>query len=268
MDNRPIGIFDSGLGGLTVLKEMIKLMPDENMIYFGDCGRVPYGTKSKETVIKYTMQDIDFLMSKNVKMIVMACNTASAWSYEIVKSKFAIPVVEVITPGLNAAIEKTKNKRIGIIGTNATISSGAYEKGIKDMDSEITVYSRACPLFVPLAEEGCWDSDITLMVAEEYLESLRENDIDTLILGCTHYPLLKNIITKVLGNQVNLINSGYEVAVVVKSLLNDLGIFADSDISKKYEFFTSDSIEKLEQLGSKFLERKIDSASKVEIEKF
>lgn len=268
MDNRPIGVFDSGLGGLTVLKEMIKLMPGENMIYFGDCGRVPYGTKSKETVIKYTMQDIDFLMSKNVKMIVMACNTASAWSYEIVKSKLSIPVIEVITPGLNAAIKKTKNKKIGVIGTHATISSGAYENGIKDIDSEIAVYSRACPLFVPLAEEGCWDSDITLMVAEEYLELLKENDIDTLILGCTHYPLLKGAINKVLDNRVDLINSGYEVAVEVKSLLHDLDIFADSNLQKKYEFYTSDSIEKLEKLGSKFLEQKIDSASKVEIEKF
>jgi len=268
MDNRPIGIFDSGLGGLTVLKEMINLMPHESMIYFGDCGRVPYGTKSNETVIKYTFQDIEFLLSKNVKMIVMACNTASACSYEVVKNKLDIPVIEVINPSAFAAIRKTKNKKIGIIGTQATISSGIYEKSIKNADSEISVFSNACPLFVPLAEEGWWDNEITIRTAEKYLESLKEKGIDTLVLGCTHYPLLKNAISKVLGDTVNLINSGFEVAVTVKSLIYELGLMADIVGNKEYGFFTSDSVEKFESLGSEFLERKINSTEKIDIEKF
>lgn len=268
MDNRPIGIFDSGLGGLTVLKEMRKLMPHEDMVYFGDCGRVPYGTKSKETVIKYTLQDIKFLMSKNIKMIIIACNTASACSFELVKGTLSIPVVEVIDPGANAAVRESANKKIGVVGTTGTITSGVYEKEIRNLNPKAEIYSVTCPLFVPLAEEGWWDNEIAVKTAEEYLVPLKEKKIDTLVLGCTHYPLLQKTIAKVMGGNVKLVNSGFEVAKVVELLLKDLDLQSESNSEQTSEFYTSDSTEKFELLGSSFLGEKISSAKKIDIEKY
>ncbi len=268
MDNRAIGIFDSGLGGLTVLKEIRKLMPRENTVYFGDCGRVPYGTKSKETVLKYTYQDIEFLMRNDIKMIIIACNTASACSYRIVKDVLPVPVIEVILPGVKAAVRESKNKNIGVIGTTGTISSGVYEKEILSMDPGANVYSVSCPMFVPLAEEGWWNNEIALMTAEKYLAPLREKGIDTLVLGCTHYPLLKDTITKVMGENVKLVNSGYEVALTVQYLLKNMNLESGFDSDQTNRFFTSDSVEKFEMLGSAFLDEEINSATKIDIEKY
>ncbi|MDQ2084973.1 glutamate racemase [Herbivorax sp. ANBcel31] len=268
MDNRPIGVFDSGLGGLTVLNEINNLLSLESIVYFGDSGRAPYGTKSEETVIKYTFQDIRFLLNQDIKMIVVACNTASACSLKLVRNNFDIPVVEVVQPGAVAAVNATKNKKVGVIGTVATIGSGVYEKAIKSLDPTIEVYSKACPMFVPLVEEGWWNNDIAYKIAQEYMKTLKEQDIDTLVLGCTHYPLLKNTISKVMGDGVKLINSALEVARVVKEVIDAKKIERDNMIAPVYRYYTSDSIKKFESLGNSILNGKIHSAEKVDIERY
>ncbi len=270
MDNRPIGIFDSGLGGLTVFKEIAAKLPGESLIYFGDSGRAPYGTKSSETVIKYTLQNIRFLLSHDIKMVVIACNTMSAHSYEIVKKCHHLPIIEVIGAGARAAVAETKNKKIGIIGTTATVNSGAYQKAINKLDDSIEIYQRACPLFVPLVEEGqeWWENNITYQVAQGYLNPIRETGVDTLVLGCTHYPLLKNTIAKVMGDGVKLVSSAQEVARVVKSAIIVNNIQRDPGYSPEYSYYTSDSVEKFEPLCSTILGVTVNSAEKVDIEKY
>ncbi len=265
MDNRAIGIFDSGLGGLTVLKEIRKLMPRENPVYFGDCGRVPYGTKSKETVLKYTYQDIEFLMRNDIKMIIIACNTASACSYRIVKDVLPVPVIEVILPGVKAAVRESKNKNIGVIGTTGTYQR-VYCKEILSM-IRVRMFFRFCRCLFHLAKR-MWNNEIALMTAEKYLAPLREKGIDTLVLGCTHYPLLKDTITKVMGENVKLVNSGYEVALTVQYLLKNMNLESGFDSDQTNRFFTSDSVEKFEMLGSAFLDEEINSATKIDIEKY
>ncbi len=272
-DERPIGIFDSGLGGLTVLGEIIKALPRENTIYFGDSGRAPYGTKSPETIARFSEQDANFLVSKNVKMIVIACNTASSHAYSRLKEKFDLPVVEVITPGSIAAIEATENGKIGIIGTTATVSSGIYDKTIQGLSStlkpelDIEIFSKACPLFVGLAEEGWWNDEITFLTAKKYLTSLMELEVDSLVLACTHYPLLKNTIAKVMGPEVRLIDSGAAVAGKVLELLKEKNMLNLNSVTETYrEFYTSDSEEKFLALGRSFLKNEIKSAKKVDIE--
>ncbi|NLD45820.1 MAG: glutamate racemase [Clostridiaceae bacterium] len=268
MDNRPIGVFDSGLGGLTVLNEIDNILPAESIVYFGDSGRAPYGTKSKETVIKYTFQDIRFLLNQDIKMIVIACNTASACSLELVKHSFDIPVVEVVQPGAATAVKETRNKRVGVIGTLATVSSGVYEKAITRLDPSIEIFSKACPMFVPLAEEGWWNNDIAFMIAQEYLEPLKEVGIDTLVLGCTHYPLLQNTISKVMGDGVKLVSSALEVAKVVKEVVDQNNLERDERVNPVYRYYTSDSVDKFESLGNSILAKKIHSAEKVDIERY
>lgn len=268
MDNRPIGVFDSGLGGLTVLKELKSLIPTESVVYFGDSGRAPYGTKSKDTIVKYTFQDIRFLLNQDIKMIVIACNTASACSLKLVKDSFDIPVIEVTEPGAITAVNETKNKKIGVIGTVATISSGVYERAINRLDSSIEIVQKACPLFVPLVEEGWWENDIAFRIAEEYLEPIKKEGIDTLVMGCTHYPMLYNTISKVMGDKVKLVSSALEVTKVVRNILGDMDIMRDERINPVYRYYTSDSVEKFESLGSAILESDIHSAEKVDIEKY
>ena len=269
MDNRPIGVFDSGLGGLTVLSELMEGIPNESMVYFGDCGRTPYGVKSRDTIVKYTFQDIRFLLNQDIKMVVIACNTASAFSLEAVRKEFKnIHIIEVIEPGAKAAVKVTKNKKIGVIGTSGTILSSVYEKAIHKIDDTIEVYSKACPIFVPLVEEGWWDNDIAMRTAEEYLIPLKENDIDTVVLGCTHYPLLAKIIARVLGNQVNLVSSAVEITKVVKNIISDKNIWRNEHIQPVYRYYTSDSIEKFENFGGLILNRKISSIEKVDIERY
>jgi glutamate racemase len=268
MDNRPIGVFDSGLGGLTVLNEINNILPYESVVYFGDSGRAPYGTKSKETVIKYTYQDIRFLLNQDIKMIVIACNTASACSLDLVRHSFDIPVVEVVQPGAVTAVRETKNKRVGVIGTIATVNSGVYEKAISRIDPTIHIFQKACPMFVPLVEEGWWENDIAQRIAQEYLLPLKDEGIDTLVLGCTHYPLLQNTISKVMGEGVRLVSSALEVAKVVKEVVKENNLERDEKVNPVYRYYTSDSVEKFESLGNSILSKKIHSAEKVDIERY
>jgi glutamate racemase len=263
---RPIGIFDSGLGGLTVLKEISRILPNENIIYFGDTARVPYGTKSKETIIKFSVQDADLLMDLDVKMIVVACNTVSSLSLGILKRRYDIPLVGVIEPGARKAAEITDKMKIGVIGTKATVASGIYEKEIKSINPGINVISASCPLFVPLVEEGRLTGAITKQIVREYLAPLKKNNIDVLILGCTHYPLLKPVIQEVVGQSVSLVDSAKETAKEVKRAIdeNEIG----NTIKKKpvYRFYVSDEPFLFKKIGEKFLGKSIESIERVEIE--
>ena len=217
--DKPIGIFDSGIGGLTVVKRFLTSLPNENIVYFGDTARVPYGSKSNSTVIEYSLQDAKFLLSKNVKAIVVACNTASSIAIDELRNLFNIPIIGMIGPGSKAALRETKNKKVGVIGTRATISNNAYAKRLKFLDPSVEVFEKACPLFVPLAEEGWIKENATYEIAEEYLKELRDKKIDTLVLGCTHYPILSKVIQKVIGTNVKLIDSGVASAEIVKEEL-------------------------------------------------
>ena len=277
MDNRPIGVFDSGLGGLTVLKEIRKMLPDENIVYFGDCGRTPYGVKSPETVRRYTFQNIRFFMEVGVKLLVIACNTSSACAYTQVSEVLDIPVVEVIRPGSRAAARVTRNGKVGVIGTTATIASRVYEDVLREIAPSVDVYTKACPLFVPLAEEGplWWDHESARIVAEVYLAGLRETGIDCLLLGCTHYPLLGGVIQRVVGEGIELVSSAQAVAAEVCGKLEQMGIRREAgqqrrqqpealqpeagqqrhenagqqpEAGQRIEFYTSDSPEKFEPL--------------------
>lgn len=265
-DKRPIGIFDSGVGGLTVVKEVINAMPNENIIYFGDTARVPYGSKSKETVFNFSCQIIRFLKKQNVKAIIIACNTVSSNCYDDLKSEFpGIPIVEVVNAGVNSAIKTTKSYKIGVIGTQATIKSNQYTLKIKEKFPNIEVFSKACPLFVPLAEEGWFDNDITIDIANVYLQELIKNDIDTLILGCTHYPLLQPSIKKVIGEKINIVNPAFETALNMKKLLIQNNIQNDS--GNKHSFFVSDESEKFNFICSLLL-NKTYCAKKINVEKY
>ncbi len=268
MKKKSIAVFDSGIGGLTVVHEIIRLLPNENIIYFGDCGRTPYGNRSKDTVLKYTFQNIRFLLSMDIKMIVIACNTASACSFEKVRHELGIPVVEVVKPGALAAIKKTKNRKVGIIGTKATIDSAVYQKTLNEIDNSVKVVSKACPLFVPLVEEGWWENEVTYKTIEEYLTPIKNEGIDTLVFGCTHYPLLCNPIKKFIGEEVNYINSAEEVAKLVKLELDKNGIRSDLSANPICRFFTSDSVEKFNHLSSIIMDGQIVEAEKVNIEEF
>ncbi len=265
MDNRPIGIFDSGVGGLTVVKQVIKALPNEDIIYFGDTARVPYGSKSKETVTKFSSQIIRFLLSKNVKAVIIACNTVSSNSYDELIKEFDLPVMEVVTPGAEACLKETKNKIVGIIGTEATVKSGAYEKKLVSLDREIKVYSKACPLFVPLAEEGWTDNGISRETAEIYLKELLEKGIDSIVLGCTHYPLLKRCIGKVVGENVKIIDPAAATARKTKEYLKKHDMLGENH--GRAEFYVSDNTEKFSFICRGVL-KKDCTAKKIEIEKY
>ena len=257
-DTRPIGVFDSGIGGLTVLREIWKVLPGESTIYFGDNSRAPYGNKSRSTIIRYSLQNMKFLESKDVKMIVIACNTASAYAYDTLKDRAGVPVVEVVTPGAEAAIRATKNGRIGIIGTKATISTGVYKKAVEDCAEKhgiksIEIYQKTCPLFVSLAEEGWWDNEIARLTAKEYLTPLKEAGIDTLVMACTHYPLLAKVIGEIMGDSITLVNTGEAAAAVVKNMLTEGGNTSGDAGTPKREFFTSDEPEMFESVATPFL---------------
>ena len=260
--SQPIGIFDSGIGGLTVFKAVRKELPRENIVYFGDTARVPYGTKSKETITRFSIDNVHFLEGFKVKMVIVACNTASSLSLEALQRKFSIPVIGVIEPGAQAALRRTKNGRIGVIGTKSTIGSNAYETRLKRLDPALEVYSGACPLFVPFVEEGWLDGDVVSKVAQTYLEPFRAFKVDTLILGCTHYPLLHRVIQKVLGPKVRLVNSGEETA---KEAARRLGKLKKAGAKSKAElrFFVSDEPEQFRSLGERFLGSSIACVAKV-----
>lgn len=265
MDNRAIGVFDSGLGGLTVLKEINRYIPNEDTIYFGDTARVPYGPRSKETIIKYTFQAINFLIKQDVKAIVLACNTATARALSEAKKNYDIPIMGVVEPGAKAAVQSTRNNKIGVIGTVGTIKSRAYSKAIKEKERTIKVISKACPLFVPLVEEGCANKEISSLAAHMYLDDLVEKGIDSLVLGCTHYPILKKTIGEVVGKDIKLINPAKETALDLKDVLEKRDMFTSKCEKGNYRYFVSDVNEQFSKIASEFLRRKIDNIEKVDI---
>jgi glutamate racemase len=253
---KAIGIFDSGVGGLTVVREIIRQLPGEDIIYFGDTARVPYGTKSRETVIRFSVEDILFLNRHQVKLICVACNTASSVALPTIRHNFRVPLVGVITPAVKEAVYATQNKRIGVIGTKATIKSRTYEKEIKQLDSRTKVTTCACPLFVPFVEEGWLKGKVVLEVARKYLAPLKKAKADTVILGCTHYPLLKSVIQEVLGSKVKLIDSARQVAIEVKNLLDNEGLL-NTGRRGRHQFYVSDNPEWFGGLAERFLGEKI-----------
>src|SRR5512140_2658212 len=246
---KSIGIFDSGIGGLTVLKEICKKLPNESTVYLGDTARVPYGIRSPETVTRYSFENTQFLLSQEIKMLVVACNTASAVSLDAVKKEYPLPVVGVLEPGARAAVAATKARKIGVIGTEATINSGAYAKEIKRLSPDIEVHSLACPLFVSLAEEGWTDNDVAALVAGKYLAPLRDTGIDTLVLGCTHYPLLKNVISRAVGSEIVLIDSATETAKEVADVLEKLKWLGNGRGEGLRKFYVTDSPLRFETIG-------------------
>lgn len=253
MKQNPIGVFDSGIGGLTVLKEIARLLPNENAIYLGDTARVPYGSKSKETVARYSLEVANFLIKSNIKMLVAACNTASAFALPLLKRELKIPVIGVIEPGAKAAVSTTKTNRIGVIGTEGTIRSSAYTSAIKALRPEAETFVKACPLFVPLVEEGWANDEVTTVIAGRYLSELKDAKIDTLVLGCTHYPLLKNIIGDIMGKEVALIDSAESTASEVKSILAGSNMLNDfSNERNSHRFFVTDSPERFLAVGRRF----------------
>jgi glutamate racemase len=258
-----IGVFDSGIGGLTVLHEIIEALPRENTVYLGDTARAPYGSKSVETVLRYSFENCEFLVEKGVKLIVVACNTSSAIALQRLKDSLAIPVIGVIEPGVRRALASTKNKKVGVIGTEATIQSGAYTRGLKAGQTDIEVYSRACPLFVPLVEEGWTDNAVVEMTVRAYLGSLKQSGIDTLILGCTHYPLLKKALRDYLGKDVRLVDSAEETAKEVAAALKRLQI-ANKSGKASHGFFVSDAPDRFVKVGRRFLGDKVESAVRIE----
>lgn len=268
MDRRPVGIFDSGIGGLTVVKEIMKILPNEDIYYFGDTARVPYGNKSPETVTKFSFQNTRFLINKDVKAIVIACNTASAFSLDSVRENFKLPVLGVIDPGARAAVRETKTGKIGIIGTEGTISSKAYEKAIRKIMPEAEILAHPCPLFVPLVEEGWAENRVSYLVAEEYLAPLKKAGVDTLVMGCTHYPLLKRVVGDVIGPDVKLINPAEETALDLKQILLGLKLQNDIKETSKYKYYVSDNRDKFSKVGSNFLNREVFDVDKIDIEKY
>ena len=262
----PIGIFDSGIGGLSVVKRISAHLPSENIIYFGDTARVPYGTKSNATVIEYSKQDAHFLLRKNVKLIIVACNTASSVAIDVLRKTFKIPVIGMIEPGAAMAAKVTQNNKIGVIGTHTTINNKAYSKELKKINPNLEVFEKACPLFVSLAEEGWVNHKATFLIAKEYLTELKEAGIDTLILGCTHYPLLADVIQKVVGNKIKLIDSGSAATEVVDNYLSGRGLKIQSNLEGTYEYYVSDVPTKFKEVAEMFLGRKILNLSKVELE--
>ena len=258
-----IGVFDSGIGGLTVLHEIIETLPKENTVYLGDTARAPYGTKSVETVLRYSFENCQFLVDKGVKIMVVACNTSTAIALGRLKDGLTIPVIGVIEPGVRRAVKSTKNKRVGVIGTEATIHSGAYTRALKAADQKIEVYSRACPLFVPLVEEGWTDNAVVEMTVKAYLGSFKQSGIDTLILGCTHYPLLKKAIRKFMGAAVRLVDSAEEIAKEIGAVLKQKALTRENG-KGAHSFFVTDAPDRFIKVGQRFLGEKVESAVRIE----
>ena len=262
MAEKAIGIFDSGLGGLTCVRRIEKLLPGQNIVFFGDTGRLPYGGRSKDTIVRYATQDLNFLKTFDLELIVAACGTVSTMALDEIKKTSGITVLGVVEPSVKQAVAATKSGRIGVIGTAATISSGAYEKHIHALMPDAEVFSKACPLFVPLVENGHYRSDdsVVMAIVEEYLAPLRENNIDTLILGCTHYPLLKQAIEKFFGPDVALVDSGAACANEVAEALASRGLTPADDAHGSCKFFVSDRTGDFASLASVFLGRAVDDS--------
>lgn len=266
----PIGVFDSGVGGLTVAREIMRNLPKEDIVYFGDTARVPYGSKSKDNIIRYSRQIIHFLQTKGVKAIVIACNTASALALETVKDEFDIPIIGVVEPGARAALSVTKTNKVGVIGTEATVRSSMYEKIMQNITPDVTVVAKACPLFVPLVEEGFKKHPVTDEIIDYYLASFKETDIDALILGCTHYPLLRSKIREYVGEKITLVNPAYETAMDLKQLLQQHDM-ENPDIEGdhgSYSFYVSDAADKFKQFANSILPYDIETTKQINIEEY
>ena len=269
--NAPIGVFDSGVGGLTVVKEIMHQIPNEKIVYFGDTARVPYGNKSKETITKYSEQIVRFLREQRVKAIVVACNTASAYALDEIEKEVDIPIIGVVKPGAKVASEATRNGKIGVIATEGTIGSGIYSRYIKEINDDAEVFGKACPLFVPLVEEGLLQDPVTDEIAKRYLAELIDIDIDTLVLGCTHYPLIRKTVGKIMGEDVTLVNPAYETARELKELLEEKDLLRKEESGlgdNKYQFFVSDSSEKFKRFANSIIKYGILSAKTINIEEY
>lgn len=269
--NAPVGVFDSGVGGLTVAREIMRQIPEERIIYFGDTARVPYGSKSKDTVLRYSRQIIRFLRTQGVKAIVIACNTASAYALDTVAAEADIPIIGVINAGARTAVGATRNGRIGVIGTEGTIGSGIYTDVMKRMRPDIEVTGKPCPLFVPLVEEGLLHDSVTDEIASRYLSELKGRYIDTMVLGCTHYPLLRSTLRRLMGEDVTLVNPAYETAIELKALLKERGLNRDPQApfeGEKYRFFVSDLAEKFTDFATSILPGEVKETRKIDIENY
>jgi glutamate racemase len=262
----PVGVFDSGIGGLTVVAEIMRHLPNEEIVYFGDTARLPYGPKSNETVTQFSLQDAEFLLAHGVKSIVVACNTASSIAVDVLRSRFDVPVIGVIAPGALAAVSTTLTGRVGVIGTEGTIASGAYRRAINRLDRDIEVIETSCPLFVPLAEEGWTDREVTLVIAHEYLTPLRDAGVDVVVLGCTHYPILKGTIAKVFGPSVSLIDSAEETAKEVAERLGGLNLLRKEGAPPSHRFFVSDVPHRFREQAERFLGSPLPSVEVVTVD--
>ncbi|MBO0960161.1 glutamate racemase [Neobacillus sp. MM2021_6] len=262
---QPIGVIDSGVGGLTVAKEIIRQLPNEKIIYLGDTARCPYGPRTRNEVKKFTWEMTTFLLKKNIKMLVIACNTATAAALDEIRKELSIPVLGVINPGARAAIKRTKNYRVGIIGTVGTVKSGAYEKALKSLNSRLFVTSHACPKFVPLVESGEYNGPIAERIVDEALAPILDQNIDTLILGCTHYPLLEPLVKNVMGESVQVISSGDETAREISAILQYNGQLDDSEVEPKHEFYTTGSKSLFSKIASQWLGIPVDNVKKIKL---
>ena len=260
--HKPIGVFDSGIGGLTVVKELLRQLPHEEIVYFGDTARVPYGTKSRATIIKFSLENVEFLLRFNVKCIVIACNTSSAYALPTLRSYFKVPIIGTIRPGARAALDASRTKRIGVIGTQATVRSQAYTKELSRMNGRVDVVTRSCPLFVPLVEEGWMQAPACRQIARTYLAPLMQARVDTVVLGCTHYPLLIPVLRRVMGSRVRLIDSAKETAAEVRSLLGRFGLLRPEG-APRHRFFVTDEPERFREVGQRFLGAPIANVKRV-----
>ena len=268
MANRAsIGVFDSGVGGLTVAREIMRQMPEERIVYFGDTARVPYGSKSKDTIIGFSRQIAKFLQTKDVKAIVIACNTATAFALETLQKEFSIPIIGVVKPGANVAAEVTRNGRIGVIGTKGTINSNIYTEYLHELNPELQVFPRACPLFVPLVEEGWIYDSVTIEVAERYFSELKGYGIDTLVLGCTHYPLIRHVLQKIIGEEVTLVNPAYETARRLKAVLAENDLISDKR-EGEHLFYVSDGAQAFKTFANSILPCQVQETSDINIENY
>lgn len=264
MNNKAIGVFDSGIGGLTVYKELKEKMPGEKVVYLGDTARLPYGTKSKQAIIKFSIENAWFLLEKQIKIIVVACNSSSSHALPQLQDEFDLPVLGVIEPGAEAAVSCSRG-RVGVIGTTATIMSGAYEASIKAKNPDLEIVSRDCPLFVPLIEEGWIKHPVTRQVIEEYLLPLKQKGIDSLVLGCTHYPVIKETIASVMGDEISLIDSAQTTAHKVHGMLQSLGWLSEAVSNGEDEFYVTDFPDRFKKVGEIFLQKVIDRVTEVAI---
>jgi len=265
MNNRPIGVFDSGIGGMTVVRALMERLPLENIIYFGDTARVPYGIKSVETINQYAAQITSFLVKRNVKLLIVACNTMAAVALPTIKKLSKVPVLEVIEASARQAVAESRSKAIGVIGTPATINSNAYARAIHLLEKEATIYSQACPLFVPVVEEGWFDHEATRLIAREYLKTVIAEKVDTLVLGCTHYPLLKPLLQEIMGPQIRLIDSAEAMAGIAAALLKKEGLGNTSRQKPDYLFCVTDVPHRFQMIGERFLGRALSNIELVRL---